>query len=343
METTKEKKQALTKLQNEVLDNYKKDKKGFIQRSVEQALIRSSNEKELDEVMDKLVENINNKEYIDMNNEVREAAREKLRKPERLRSAAEELRKPLQKVLDKNGEIDPEKFLNEDTAANFKALKAYNRAAKKAEMQQYEIPDMAGKKVKLRKIKKKVKPQETNKALEKIVTIDKLDAKHRPQMTGVYHDPRGYKVATDAHKMIAVKTDVGGKSGDIIDPKTGKKIDTNQKFPKWDAVIPIHDNTIEMRLSDIHSLSSQAKYIYTQHSMSIVQLQGAPQYFNPKLFDETVESMRKLGVEKVKINFCNENLAGAIVLRGESKKGEEVTGLIMPVMADMAESSLILE
>lgn len=60
---------------------------------------------------------------------------------------------------------------------------------------------------------------------------------YRENMAGVYHDPDGWRVATDAHLLCAVKDDAipAELSGKIISAKSGE-IEGN--FPNWRSVMP---------------------------------------------------------------------------------------------------------
>lgn len=67
--------------------------------------------------------------------------------------------------------------------------------------------------------------------LSKFVAKDDL----RPVMTGIYNDPEGYKVATDARILVALKSNVSSVEGQIITPK-GEVV--NGTYPNWRAICP---------------------------------------------------------------------------------------------------------
>lgn len=77
--------------------------------------------------------------------------------------------------------------------------------------------------------------------LSKFVSRDKADAALRRALTGVYHDPAGYKVATDAHILCALVADVSGLENQVITPK-GERV-TERDFlynPDGTAVLDKH-------------------------------------------------------------------------------------------------------
>ncbi len=72
--------------------------------------------------------------------------------------------------------------------------------------------------------------------LSKFVAKDDL----RPVMTGIYNDPEGYKVATDAHTLCALRSDVSGFEGQVISPKGEVISQEYQKYPNWRVVCPAY-------------------------------------------------------------------------------------------------------
>lgn len=176
---------------------------------------------------------------------------------------------------------------------------------------------------------KKVKPVSHEDALKGIVSSDKL----HPVMNGIHHDPEGYKVATDAFKLIAVKTDVGENSGKIIDPKTGQKVDG--RYPDYKSIIPTSFENMESNvdLGKLHANTEYAnklgKMIERGYGSSMKINPSIPQIFDPKIINETVDSLRKLGVTHADFHF-NDDVQRPIVIKGETHKGEEVTALVLP-------------
>lgn len=68
--------------------------------------------------------------------------------------------------------------------------------------------------------------------LSKFVSKDSL----RLALTGIFHDEDGYKVATNAHILCAIRSEISENCrGKIITPK-GEMI--NENFPNWRAVVP---------------------------------------------------------------------------------------------------------
>jgi hypothetical protein len=329
----------LSEREQGLLDAYNKDKKAFLKQNTESAMF---NPKAALENIDNWLSGSTTKEYKDMILDVKKSIEEKIAEPKNTMNSFKEAEEKLKRFVgEKEGEVDLDKFLQGDVVENFKEYKAYETAANKAEKagnavmrgEMIQIPLIEGREVKLPKKDIKVMVSKTTEdALYGGVSKDKFDSEFRKQFTGIYNDPDGYKVATDANAIIAVKTDVGENYGKILNPKTGEEIEA--KFPNWKQVIPERfDGEKKFKLSDIHSTSKQASEIRKQNPISHMKIDGLPQAFNPEIVNNTVETLRKLGVEDVTIGY-SENISRGIVIKGETKDGEKVTGLIMPMMQE---------
>ena len=66
--------------------------------------------------------------------------------------------------------------------------------------------------------------------------VSKNDSGSRYFLKGVYHDPEGYKVATDGHFLYAEKSDISEENSDKVIDKTGTELPG--KYPNWRRVIP---------------------------------------------------------------------------------------------------------
>ena len=338
----------LSEKEQELLDAYNKDKKQFIKRNVESA---ERNPKDAVSTLDGWISGAKNKEYKDMLMAVKKAVEDKLSEPQRTKDSFKEKEDKLKRFVGENeGEIDLDKFLQGDVVENFKEYKAYETAAKKAEKagnavewgEMIQMPLIEGKEVKLPKKDIKVKVSKTTEdALSGNVAKKRGDVELRPYLAGVYNDPDGYKVATDAHSLVAVKTDVGENSGKILNPKTGEEVEG--KFPSWKQVIPEKfDGEKKFSLSDIHSTSKQANDIGKQNPTSYMKLDGIPQYFHPEKMNNMVDSLRKLGAEDITIGYVNDKSRG-ISIKGKTKNGEEITGVLMPIMVSDESKVLFLK
>lgn len=342
-ESEDKKEGKLSEREQGLLDAYNKDKKAFIKRNTELAMF---NPKVALESIDNWLSGETTKEYKDMLAETKKAIEDKLSEPKNTMNSFKEAEDKLKRFVGENEEeIDLDKFLQGDVVENFKEYKAYETAAKKAEKagnavvwrEMIQMPPMNGKEIKLPKKDIKVSVVDNEKSLSGVVSTDDL----RPVMMGIYHDPEGYMVATDAHRMVSIKTDVSGNSGKIIDPKTGREIDG--KFPNWKSVMPNYDGQggVSMKLSDLHSLSSQAKNIIKHSPLGLVEIDGIEPVFDPKILNDTVESLRKMGMEDVKLKFSGNDRA--MLMEGKNSKGEDVQAVIMPKKMKYGNETFIIK
>lgn len=77
--------------------------------------------------------------------------------------------------------------------------------------------------------------------------LDKRDWKMRPALSGVYYDPRGYRVATDGHVILATKDGYDEKYAGKIVRKDGVMVEA--KFPNWyDLFVPGVDMSVRTRV-----------------------------------------------------------------------------------------------
>lgn len=131
----------------------------------------------------------------------------------------------------------------------------------------------------------------------------------RPLMTGVYHD-NGFKVASDAHIMIAFKDDydVSELEGKVLG-KDGAFI--KGKYPNWRAVIP------ELSNGKYQKKSETVKINFTKWDEIMATWKAEKKvgdekkavkvgnaYYNVELFNLLVLALKKLGVDEF-INTWN--------------------------------------
>ena len=80
--------------------------------------------------------------------------------------------------------------------------------------------------------------------------------KQRPSLTGVYHDPDGYAVSTDAHILVALKEKVDKEtSGKIID-KNGDVIEGF--FPKWQKLLRTYGDNVSVNFEALRDFCAGA-------------------------------------------------------------------------------------
>lgn len=281
-----------------------------------------------EEIYDKLIQP-NYNESEDKKEETQSAYDQKKSEPEMLKKDFEEKKKGLDKFKAEDGEFDVDKMLQGDVVENFKQYNEYLNSAKKALGKRHRESyinsfDLENKSAKIDKKPISVKQAKTEEeVLKNIVGNDK----NKPVLSGIYHDPSGYKVATDAFKMIAVKTDIGENSGKLINPKTNESI--AGQFPKWktlvDGIKDNYDKTVNAKLSDIHSFSNEAEKLNKEHYATVVELKQIGETFDAEILNSTVKGLRMLGVEDVKLNYRN-NVLGIF---GKNKKDQEVSAIVM--------------
>lgn len=332
--------QPLTDHEQSMLSEYNKDKKDFISKQVESAERFGNKAKE---TLNKWIEESKNPEYLSMLNEVKNAIEKKEGEPAAALQEMKTKEKELEKFISDDNEekLDVNKMLQGDVVDNFKKYRDYLNLEKKARklngaVENIDLPYRAleGKTAEIIKKPVNVKITDVDSALKNTVSKDDL----RPQMMGINYDPEGYKVTTDGNTLIAVKTDVGDKSGQTIDPKTGKNITDGGDFPKWKPLLESMESdkkreNLKTKLSDIHSLTNEAQKLMKENFATSVEIKGVSgNYFNPKLINNTVDSLRKMGVEDVNISYEGSGVKG-IIITGQNKQGEEVKAVVMPMLA----------
>lgn len=150
----------------------------------------------------------------------------------------------------------------------------------------------------------------------KFVSKDEL----RPVLTGVYHD-NGFKVATDAFILVAIKDDYdrGELDGKIVG-KDGAFIEGN--YPNWRSVIP--DFT-----SKKHGYRTEVVKIDFDKWMTFMQIYKADkklnqekmwvkvgeQIYNVYLFNLLTIAMRRIGTDEI-TNSCTQYSPTAGVCKG---------------------------
>lgn len=77
----------------------------------------------------------------------------------------------------------------------------------------------------------------TIKAMYKVAADYRKEGELRPVMCGLYCDPDGYLVATDAHILVAIKCKMPVKYKGKIYLKSGMV--ENSKYPNWQMIMPI--------------------------------------------------------------------------------------------------------
>jgi hypothetical protein len=260
-------KPKMTEKQSELFEAYKKDKKGFIDKH----FTKYENEYSLKtkkQNIANLIKDAPNEEYRNMLKEVEKAIDERIAEPEKVKNEHEKAAQEVSQFVDDDDKFSFEKLKEGDFLENIKKIDAYNKKAKKAgKSPEYVMPYgiYEGQTVEITK-KEPIKVRETSHedALKGIVSNDPI----KPVFQSIYHDPEGYKVATDSHKLIWVKTDVGEKSGKLINPKTGENVEGS--YVNYKSVIPNHKDSKPVKLSELHSLTKQATEIKKKNNTVII-------------------------------------------------------------------------
>jgi len=327
-----EKDGEMTEAEERLYNAYLENKDAFIKQSVKS--IENNNINDVLKNIQKLKES-NSQKFIDLVVEVENAIKEEADKPNKAKAEYDKSVKDISKFINNKDEVDVDKLLSGNAIDNLDKLNkhdsTYRKNKKLITSPKRYIPypgDFEGKSVKLDKVIKKVKPTEIDKALSGMVSKDEL----RPIITGIYNDPNGYKVSTDMHSLITVKTnEFNGNIGKTIDPKTGKEIDGN--YVQWERVMPEgYRESVNMKASELNSLSSQAsKFSKYTGDKDVIDINGF--HFNPKRFNNFITSMRKLGVEDVKVSFSDKK-DRAVIFEGKTSKGEDVKAISMPLSQD---------
>ena len=119
-------------------------------------------------------------------------------------------------------------------------------------------------------------PEAAIPVLYKICSTFKDEGKLRPVLCGIYCDPKGYVVATDAHILVAIKCNIPAKYKDNIYLVSGMKQDG--RFPKWDQILPV-----DKPISDVTVRPFNWKTMKKLPAKNYVQ----DGYFDVTAFDKT--------------------------------------------------------
>lgn len=81
----------------------------------------------------------------------------------------------------------------------------------------------------------------TIKAMYKVAADYRKEGNLRPIMCGLYCDPEGYLVATDAHMLISIKCKIPAKYKGKTCMKSGMQLENDypNRYPNWKAVMPL--------------------------------------------------------------------------------------------------------
>lgn len=165
----------------------------------------------------------------------------------------------------------------------------------------------------------------------------------RPVMNGVFHD-HGFKVASDAHILVAVKEDYGEELEGVVIGRDGAIINQAQgHYPRWRDLIP-SDEHLE-RFYKPCTITADARTKFAQdvarwrveHKATTGkgskwqdwwQVHIGPAYLKAEFFDLLLSAMDRIGADKILIE---ENGTRPVVCTGE-----DGYALLMPLYPENA-------
>lgn len=164
----------------------------------------------------------------------------------------------------------------------------------------------------------------------------------RGSLTGIYNDPEGYGVATDAHVMLVDKKMFDEKESGKIIGKDGNEIVASRRFPNWRVLTkPLSEDgdyvPMGVKVSDIENAINEAVKTHGKNatgSLIIIkanngQIVGLDYEFSRKF----VEGCHQLGATEVlyKTNINDKNF---VLDRALGAKSDDGYCMIMPIIPD---------
>lgn len=169
----------------------------------------------------------------------------------------------------------------------------------------------------------------------------------RPQFCGVHHEG-GWRVASNAHILVALKEEYDGSLEGRTIGRDGKAIDTG-KYPNWQSIFPTVEPDATCKI-DMDAMPDLFKRIKLDAKMGVgvqvIELDytnkaGGPVrvQFTPKCFELMVDAMRYTGADEVRVygsrrwvDFSGTNGKGILMPRYSFlEKDEEGIGRIYHV------------
>jgi hypothetical protein len=137
-----------------------------------------------------------------------------------------------------------------------------------------------------------------------------MDDKFRPQMHGVFHD-NGYKVASDSHVLIAIKSDYTPDLEGKILLEDGSFVE-DSKYPKWQSVIP------DGKDYKPYQVDAQKFYEWIEQKRAQEAIEGGkrkkwldtwkvkvgPALIKAEFFDRVLTAMKEIGATDL---FCKDS------------------------------------
>lgn len=161
---------------------------------------------------------------------------------------------------------------------------------------------------------------------------------NRPSLCGIFHD-RGYKIASNAQILVALKEDYDPKlEGKIIwTEKVKEDIEnsgfdlSNAKYPQWESVIPPSDamKSIDIDWNEVLTKANRTENlakVYGDKHSCFVMVCGEKNYcIDPTLLKKFAKAAIKIGASNL---YYNDKKFGGVLLV-ENEKGK----LLMMTMA----------
>ena len=179
-----------------------------------------------------------------------------------------------------------------------------------------------------------------DKGLYSIVTPFLGDDEYRPIMDGINFDKNGI-TCTDAHKLITLpypnKDYDGVYNADLSKKKDSEQVKIDGKYPNYEAIIPESKNTVKY-LVDVYKLLQYTNIAlkYSNKTTLAVnyKIYDAIMGFNGKYLIEELNTLLKLGHEKIYAHFIGYTKAFVFSPAKDYELGNDELLLIMPVMVN---------
>ena len=152
--------------------------------------------------------------------------------------------------------------------------------------------------------------------------------KQRPAMGGVFHD-KGFKVASDAHILVAIKDAYPKENeGKIIDKK--KNVIKEAKYPKWrDLIVKGEDAGVDVK--HLASFVEGVKELEGKNFSSariVVPIAGEMRLFNAEPLENFLRAAQEI---EGKLSFRPTGEFGkSIMLYADGKKGHAIIMSVLP-------------
>lgn len=122
---------------------------------------------------------------------------------------------------------------------------------------------------------------------------------HEGRLSGVYHDDKGYAVASDGIILVADKGSYDPKLKGKVIGKDGAAMEN--KFPNWQGVIPVEKKTKSSRIDaeDLHRFVSGVLRANKRAYISLRFPDGTVGVFKANKLNLTLRAMKQLGTSEL--------------------------------------------